>query len=112
MSQVITINESPVFNPTGNTGATNMSISNATRGYNSSSNTSNYATVSVSSTSVGYIYFTFTVSGIPSNATITSVTCSVRERANQSNRVSNASIQLYNNTTAKVFYHSFRQKSR
>lgn len=101
MSRPVNIQETLTFNPTGNTGATNMTISNASQGYHGSDWTSNYATVSVGSTSAGYIYFTFSVSNIPSNATITSVTCSVRERANQNNRVSNASIQLYNNTTAK-----------
>lgn len=101
MSRPVNINETLTFNPTGYTGATNMSLTNPTQGYHGSDWTSNYATINVSSTSAGYVYFTFTISDIPSNATITGVTCSVRERANQNNRVSNASIQLYNNTTAK-----------
>lgn len=101
VSQITVTGEPIVLNPTGNTGATNMSISNPTQGYHGSDWTTNYATVNVSSTSAGYIYFTFTVSGIPSNATITGVTCSVRERASNNNRISNASIQLYSNTTAK-----------
>lgn len=101
MSRPISIQDTLTFNPTGNTGATNMSISNASQGYHGSDWTTNYATVNVSSTSAGYIYFTFSVSNIPSNATITGVTCSVRERASNNNRISNASIQLYSNTTAK-----------
>lgn len=101
MSRPVNINETLTFNPTGYTGANNMSLSNPTNGYHGSDWTSNYATITLSSTTSGYVYFTFTISDIPSNATITSVTCSVRERANQSNRVSNASIQLYSNTTAK-----------
>ncbi len=101
MSRPINISDTLTFNPTGYTGETNMTISSASQGYHGSDWTTNYATVSVSSTTAGYIYFTFSISDIPSNATITSVTCSVRERANQNNRVSNASIQLYNNTTAK-----------
>ena len=101
MSRPVNINETLTFNPTGYTGATNMTLTNPTQGYHGSDWTTNYATINVSSTSAGYVYFTFTISDIPSNATITGVTCSVRERANQNNRVSNASIQLYNNTTAK-----------
>lgn len=101
MSRPYNISDTLTFNPTGNTGATNMSISNAANGYHNSDWTSNYATVNVSSTTAGYIYFTFTVSDIPSNATITGITCSARERASNNNRISNASIQLYSNTTAK-----------
>ena len=98
MSRVIQQSDTLVFNPTGNTGANNMSVNNATNAYASASSSS-YASITCSSTSAGYIYFTFNVSGIPSGATISSVSCAIRAYINS--RVSNAAAQLYYNTTAR-----------
>ena len=106
MSRQTTISDSLNFHPTGYTGQTNISAENSTypwsRGYNDSSYTTNYARfqLSASSTSTDcYIYYTFSVNGIPSNATITSVSCSARISKNS--RVGTSTIQLYNGTTAK-----------
>lgn len=107
MSRPVNINETVTFNPTGNTGATNMSENASypwTRGYNSISNTSSYARLQLSASSTStdcYVYYTFSVSDIPSNATITNVSCVARIYRNSRVTASTAAIQLYNGTTAK-----------
>ena len=101
MSRQVTIAESITFNPTGNTGSSRMTVTNASRGYAGTSNTSQYASISVSSTTAGYTYFTFSISDIPSDANITSVECDTRLAVSRTNRLSNSTIQLYNVTTAQ-----------
>lgn len=111
MSRPINITSAVTFHPTGTatganiTGSTSYPYSN---GYNGTSNTSSYARLQLnanSTTTDCYIYYTFSISGIPSDATIDSVSCVARIYAN--NRVTTgtstnaASIQLYNGTTAK-----------
>lgn len=98
MASTQNISDTLIFNPTGNTGSSNMSVSNTTNAY-TASNSSSYATCTCSNTSSGYVYFTFSVSGIPSGATITDVSCTVRAYINS--RVSNAAARLYYNTTAR-----------
>ena len=98
-----TITGSLTFIPNGYTGASNMTVSNATNAYYDSSHTDQYATVTASSTSRGYVYFTLdtsTVSSLPSNATITSVTAKFRARLSSTSRISSAAGQLYNSTSA------------
>lgn len=76
-----------------------MSTSNSyplTNSYDSISSTS-YTRFTVTNT--GYIYYLFNISGIPEGATITNVNCIVRTYINA--RITNASTQLYYNTTAK-----------
>ena len=111
MSKPVNISDTLVFNPTGTTGSSNITTNSnypLSNGYNSISNTSNYARIQLSATTTTtdcYIYYTFNVTGIPSNATITNVACTARIYANS--RVTTgttntaASIQLYANTTAK-----------
>lgn len=107
MSRPVDIQETLTFNPTGYTGATNMSESSNypwTRGCNSISNTSSYARLQLSASSTStdcYIYYTFSVSDIPSNATITNVSCIARIYRNSRVTANTAAIQLYNGTTAK-----------
>lgn len=107
MSKPVNINETLTFNPTGTTGSTNISTSTSyplSNGYNSISNTSNYARLQLSASSTStdcYIYYTFNVSGIPENATITSVACTARIYRNSRVTQNTAGIQLYSNTTAK-----------
>ena len=98
-----TVTGSLTFIPNGYTGASNMSVSNAARAYYGSNHTDQYASVTASSTSQGYVYFTLdtsAVSDLPSNATITSVTAKFRARLNNTSRISSAAGQLYNSTTA------------
>lgn len=115
MSQVININESPTFIPTGSTGASNISATStsypASNGYTDHTSTT-YARLTTSSTStVGYIYYTFSVSDIPSGATITGVSCQAKVRINNTSRVSNTSAQLYYNTTARGTSQTFSTTS-
>ena len=91
--------------PSGYTGASNMSVSTSSNAIsNAYSNTSSttYAQMTPSSTSTtGYLYLTFDASAIPAGATITSVTAQAKLRINNTSRVTNCSVQLYTNTTAK-----------
>ncbi len=98
----------------GNTGLTGMSISSSypiTNAYDSSSDTSNYARYSISTSTTGYVYLTYDVSDIPSNATIQSVTANARLRISNTSRVTNRVCQLYNGTTAKGSSVSFSSTS-
>lgn len=102
MSRPVSSSETLTLYPSGYTGNNSyMTISSADSAYKSSSGTSGYASLTLSSTYQGYVYFTFTVPTIPSGASITSVTCSVRLRSSSNNTVNSCSIQLYNNTTAQ-----------
>ena len=96
---------SVTLNPSGYTGSSNMSVSTSTNAIsNAYTNTSSttYAQLTPSSTStVGYLYLTFTTNSIPSNAIINSITAQVKIRINNTNRVNNCSVRLYTNTTAK-----------
>lgn len=84
---------------TGLTGNTSYPISN---GYTNASSTTQ-ARLNAPTSASGHIYYTFTVSNsnIPSDASITSVTASIKARVNNTSRVTAATAQLYTNTTAK-----------
>lgn len=111
MSKPILINETITLNPSGTTGQTSITPSNIDRAYTDSSSTT-YATLTLSSSTTGYLYFTFTNPNIPSNATITSVTGSVKVRINNTSRVSNTVCQLYYNTTARGSNYTFATTSQ
>ena len=88
----------------GNTGLTGMTISGSypiTNAYDSSSDTSNYARYSISTSTTGYVYLTYDTSNIPSTATIQSVVAKARLRISNTSRVTNRVCQLYTGTTAK-----------
>lgn len=88
----------------GNTGLTGMTISGSypiTNAYDSSSDTSNYARYSISTSTTGYVYLTYDTSNIPSTATIQSVAAKARLRISNTSRVTNRVCQLYSGTTAK-----------
>lgn len=103
MSKQININDTLTFIPSGNTGTTNLSTSSSSypvsNGYADHTSTT-YARFTTQTTA-GYTYYTFSVSGIPENATIDSVSCTARIYVNSTNRVTNTNIQLYSGTTAK-----------
>lgn len=100
MSRPISTSDTLTFNPTNysNNGFGTNYSTGVTNALASTSNSSNYARFTMRSTSY-YIYYTFSVSGIPDSATITSVTCSVKGYVQ--NRSYYPSVQLYSNTTAK-----------
>ena len=104
MSRPVDIQETLTFNPIGNTGATNLTSNQNYPYSNGQANASStsYARIQPNSTSSdGYIYYTFSISGIPSDATISSVSCLTKIRINNSSYITNTSVQLYANTTAK-----------
>lgn len=118
MSRPVNINETVIFNPTGNTGASNLTAGSGTQyqpsnGYHSSSGSASTTNSArwTTSTNAGYVYYTFSISGIPSNATITSVACTAKIWVNNTSRVTNTNIQLYANTTAKGTSSTFASNS-
>lgn len=105
MAKQITVNDSVSVVPSGYVSGSSITTNTSyptSNGYHGVSNTSSYARLQLSATNTStdcYGYYTFNVQGIPSNATITSVSCVVRGYINS--RVSGAILQLYSNTTAK-----------
>ena len=103
MSRPINISETLTFAPTSNVSTTNMTASSsypAANGYTDASSTT-YTRFSVTRNQVGSTYYVFTVTGIPSGATISSVSCVARIYVNSTTNVSSTQIQLYSGTTAK-----------
>lgn len=89
--------------PSGYTGLTGMTINSSYpigNGYANSSST-NYVRFDISTSTTGYVYFTFDVSSIPANATISSITAQFKARVSNTTRVTNTGAQLYAGTTAK-----------
>ena len=111
MSRPINIQSAITVNVSSYSGYTGSisSVAGANSGITSSANTTQYATITPSSTSSsGYAIYRFDTSEIPSNATINSVYCAARGRASGSNRV-RTSFQLFATNTAKgspVFFTS------
>jgi len=103
MSRPVNINETLTFVPTYNVSTTGMSASSsypAANGYtDASSNT--YTRFSISRNTTGSTYYVFSVTGIPSDATISSVSCVAKIYVNSTSSVTNTQIQLYSGTTAK-----------
>ena len=88
-------------NYTGLTGASVSSSYPMTRAYEDSTDTSDYARLSVSTSTTGHVFLLYDTSDIPANATITSITANARLRISSSSRVTNRKCQLYSGTTAK-----------
>lgn len=91
---------SVTLHPSGYTGTSNVTLSNISRAYNSTSNSS-AASISISQSQIGTIFFTFDTSTVPAGATINSVTGSVKVRVSNTTRVTNTVCQLYADDTAK-----------
>ena len=103
MAKQVTINDSKSFIPSGYSDLTSLTTSTTypiTYGYADTSSTT-YAQFSLSNGSTGYLYYTFNIDGIPSNATITSIAGQVKVRVSSTSRVTNTVCQLYAGTTAK-----------
>ena len=98
-----TVTKTITLNPSGYTGSTNISISssypitNAYHGIDSE----NYARLSISTSSTGYLYLTINTSDIPSDATNVSISAKARVRVSNTTRVTNTQCQLFTGTTAK-----------
>ena len=110
MSRQVNINETLTFNPTSysDNSFTSSYYQDLDNGLNPSTNTSDYARFRMRSTSY-HIYYDFSVSGIPNDATIESVTCSVRGYVTNSSYY--PSVQLYSGTTAKGSASNFTSTS-
>lgn len=103
MAKQVTINDSKSFIPSGYSDLSNLTTSTTypiTNGYADTTNTT-YAQFTLSTSTTGYLYYTFNVDGIPSNATITSITGQVKARVSNTSRVTSTVCQLYAGTTAK-----------
>lgn len=107
MSQQINIQDSVTLVPSGYDSAnssysgvnTSYPISN---GYTDSSSTSYaYITCNTGSRAESHISYTFDVSNVPENATITSVTCSAKTRVSSTSYLTASTIQLYSGSNAK-----------
>lgn len=71
-------------------------------GYDSSSSTDYaYITCRTGSGAASYISYTFNVSGVPEEATIDSVSCTVKSRVSSTSYLTSSTIQLYSGSTAK-----------
>lgn len=112
MSRPVNINNTLTFVPNGNTGTTNLTASSQypTSNGNTDHTSSTYVQFTTQTTA-GYTYYTFPVSGIPENASISSVSCIAKIRINNISRVSNTNIQLYSGTTAKGSSKTFSSTS-
>lgn len=113
MSQVVNIQDSIDVIPDGATNTSNMTASSSYPSSNALTDhtSTTYARYSLSRSTAGYTHYTFDVSGIPSGATITSVTAQVKVRINSTTYVTNTVCQLYANTTAKGSSYTFASTS-
>lgn len=102
-----TTTASEILYPSGYTGTSSISVTTASgtnyigNGYKGSGDTSSYARLSLSTSTTGYLYFTFDTSSIPAGATISSVAATVTVRVSNTTRVTNTQCQLFTGTTAK-----------
>ena len=115
MAKTVTINDSIGFVPSGYITGASITTNNSypiSNGYRGVSNTSSYARLQMGASNVTtdcYLYYTFDIQGIPSSATINSVTCVARVYINS--RVSGATLQLYSGTSGKGAATSFSNTS-
>lgn len=72
-----------------------------TNAYQNSNDSSNYARLDYNTSTTGYIELSFNIEGIPSTATITSVSAKARLRISSTSRMTNRVCQLYSGSTAK-----------
>lgn len=107
MPKQIDIQDSVTLYPSGydSSNSSYSSVSSSypiSNGYDSSSST-NYAyiTCRTGSRAESHISYTFNVSAVPENATIDSVSCTVKSRVSSTNYLTASTIQLYSGSTAK-----------
>lgn len=89
--------------PSGYTGSTGITASSSypiSNGYTDTDSTT-YARLSLSTSSTGYLYYTFDCSDIPSTATISSITAKAKVRVSSTSRVTSTQCQMFTGTTAK-----------
>lgn len=113
MSRPINISETNTYHPTSVSGNSNLSASNSYPTSNSltDSNSTTYTRYSLSRNTTGYTYYNFTISDIPNEATISSLTATVKIYVNSTSYVTNTRCQFYSNTTAKGSNYTFASTS-
>ena len=112
MSRVVNISSSVTVNLTSFSSSTFSRTANTANGVNSSANTSSYATFTAGTRNTAqYAYYVFGAPSIPSNATISSVSCVGRAYLNNSGR-GTAGLQLMANNTAKGSETTFTNTSQ
>lgn len=103
-------NGSASFIPSSYSDGTFSTMSSMSYGYNGTSNTSNRANIQASTSEEQQVYYNFNTSSIPQNATILSVSCSVRIYV--SNTYTTGGVQLYSGTTSKSAANTSWRSSR
>lgn len=111
MSRQVSYSDTLVVSPSG-IDLSQSSYSTASGNTNAYSDTSSttYARVNCSTGSrrTSYVTYTFNLSELPENATITSVACSAKASVTSTTYAATATLQLYAGTTAKGSTTSFR----
>lgn len=92
-------NGSETFIPSSYSDGTFKSMTSMSNGYNGTSNSSNRANIQADTSTEQEVYYNFNTSSIPQDATILSVSCSVRICV--SNTYTSAGVSLYSGATAK-----------
>ena len=114
MSKPINVSDSLIFNPSGiDTSQSSYGTgSNNTNAY-ADINSTTYSTLSCNTGSQvsSWVTYTFNVTGIPSGATINSVTCQAKASVSSTSYIATAVLQLYTGTTAKGSTTSFRSNT-
>lgn len=101
------------LNPSNYTGLTSLTTSSSypiSNGYTDTDSTT-YARLSLSTSTTGYLYYTFDTSDIPSTATIQSISAKAKVRVSSTSRVTSTVCQLYTGTTAKGSNSTFASTS-
>lgn len=101
MSRVVTHSETFTGIPTSYSASSTAYTINPTNAYASSANTSSSAQLKGARGTRYYTNYNFSVTGIPSNASITSAVCALRARVQGNGSTYTGSTQLYSNTTTK-----------
>ena len=108
MSRPVNISDTLTLIPSGYTGQTNLTVPTGNyvpeNGYHDHTYTNSnqyYARWITQTNTTFYVYYTFYVSGIPAEATITSVSSIAKIYVSSTSRITNTNIQLYSGTTAK-----------
>ena len=93
------------FIPSGYTNlSSSITISSSypiTGAYQNSADSTDYARLDFNTSTTGYIELLFGIEGIPSDATITSISAKARLRISSTSRMTNRICQLYSGSTAK-----------
>ena len=107
MSRQREIEESLAFAPSNYTGATNLTAGTgnyvptaAYRFHNDGTPSASFAARWTATTSAGYVYYTFSIEGVPSNATIKTITCQADIWINKTSRFSATNIAIYRGTSS------------